>query len=198
MGTIEEIGLRSTRVRTLDRTVIAIPNSEFAALQVENFARRDRVWFNARLGLRYETTPDQLRWILVEIRKLLYAHPRVDPDPARVRFVGFGQYSLDLEIFAYVTTPDFGEFLAIRQDIYLRIMDVVAASGTGFAFPSQTTYLGRDTGLDPARSRKAEADVQTWRERGELYLPEFPPETIASLRASLPYPPSATHIAPRT
>jgi MscS family membrane protein len=198
LGTIEEIGLRSTRVRTLDRTVIAVPNAEFSSLQLENFARRDKVWFSAQLGLRYETTPDQLRWILVELRKLLYAHPRVDPDPARVRFVGFGAYSLDLEIFAYVTTTDFGEFLAIRQDIYLRIMDVVAASGTGFAFPSQTTYLGRDGGRDAARSEKAEAEVQAWRERGELYLPDFPPEAIASLSATLPYPPSGAAAMPRT
>ena len=197
IGTIEEIGLRSTRVRTLDRTVIAIPNAEFSALQLENFAQRDKVWFSAQLGLRYETTPDQLRWILVEIRKVLYAHPRVDPDPARVRFVGFGAYSLDLEIFAYVTTTDFGEFLAIRQDIYLRIMDVVAASGSGFAVPSQTTYLGRDAGRDAARSESAEAEVQAWRERGELYLPEFPPEAIASLSATLPYPAAGAPATPR-
>ena len=198
VGIVEEIGLRSTRVRTLDRTVIAIPNAEFSSLHLENFARRDKIWLSAQLGLRYETTPDQLRWILVEIRKLLYAHPRVDPDPARIRFVGFGAYSLDLEVFAYVKTTDFGEFLAIRQDIYLRMMDIVAASGTGFAFPSQTTYLARDTGLDAARSQKAEAEVQSWREQGELYLPEFPPEKVAALSATLPYPPDGAPVAQRT
>lgn len=198
VGIVEEIGLRSTRVRTLDRTVVAIPNAEFSSLQLENFARRDKVWFSANLGLRYETTPDQLRWVLVEIRKLLYSHPRVDPDPARIRFVGFGAYSLDLEIFAYVKTTDFGEFLAIREDLYLRIMDIVAASGTGFAFPSQTTYLGRDTGLDAARSQKAEADVRAWREQGALYLPEFPPDKIASLSATLSYPPDGAPVAQRT
>ena len=189
LGTVEEIGLRSTRIRTLDRTVIAIPNAEFATLQIENFARRDKVWFSGRLGLRYETTPDQLRWVLVEIRKLLYSHARVEPDAARIRFVGFGAYSLDLDIFAYVRTTDFGEFLAIREDLYLRIMDIVAASGTGLAFPSQTTYLGRDTGLDPVRSQKVEAEVEAWREQNALYLPEFPPAKIAALNATLAYPP---------
>ena len=189
LGTVEEIGLRSTRVRTLDRTVVAVPNAEFSALQLENFARRDRIWLHTTLGLRYETTPDQLRYVLVEIRSMLYAHPRVDPDPARIRFVGFGAYSLDCEIFAYVLTADYGEFLAIREDIFLRIMDIVAASGSGFAFPSQTAYLGWDTGLDEARSRAAEAEVRARRERGEVYLPDFPAEKIAALRNTLPYPP---------
>ncbi|OGK88715.1 MAG: hypothetical protein A2W08_13565 [Candidatus Rokubacteria bacterium RBG_16_73_20] len=190
IGTVEEVGLRSTRVRTLDRTVVTIPNGEFATLQLENFARRDRIWLHPTLGLRYETTPDQLRHVLVEIRKMLYAHPKVHPDPARIRFVGFGAYSLDLEIFAYVRVTDYGEFLAVQEDVYLRIMDIVAASGTGFAFPSQTTYFARDTGLDPARQRVAESEVRAWRERRELYLPEFPPEQVAGLQATLDYPPA--------
>lgn len=189
VGTVEEIGLRSTRIRTLDRTVVSVPNAEFSALQLENFARRDRIWLHPQIGLRYETTLDQLRWVLVEIRKMLYAHPMVDPDPARIRFVGFGAYSLDLEIFAYVSTQDYGEFLAVREDIYLRIMDIVAASGTGFAFPSQTTYFARDGGLDPTRSRAAEEAVRAWRDRGTLHIPEFPAAEVAALRGSLEYPP---------
>jgi MscS family membrane protein len=188
VGTVEEIGLRSTRVRTLDRTVVSIPNSQFAAEQLENFSRRDRIWLHTTIGLRYETTPDQLRWILLEIRTMLYAHPKVHPDPARIRFVGFGAYSLDCEIFAYVLTADHGEFLAIQEDIYLRIMDIVAASGSGFAFPSQTAYLASDTGVDEGRRDHAESQVRAWRERHELHLPEFPPETIEKLRATLPYP----------
>jgi MscS family membrane protein len=189
LGTVEEVGLRSTRVRTLDRTVVSVPNAEFATLQLENFAQRDRIWLSARLGLRYETTPDQLRYVLVQIREMLYAHPKVHPDPARIRFVGFGAYSLDLEIFAYVLTSDYGEFLAVREDIYLRIMDIVAASGTGFAVPSQTTYLASDAGLDDAKSRAAEGRVREWRARGELCLPEFPPPRVAAVRGTLPYPP---------
>ena len=189
LGTVEEIGLRSTRVRTLDRTVVSIPNAEFATLQLENFAERDRIWLSARLGLRYETTPDQLRYVLVQIREMLYAHPKVHPDPARIRFVEFGAYSLDLEIFAYVLTADYGEFLAVREDIYLRIMDIVAASGTGFAFPSQTAYLASDSGLDHAKRQAAEHHVREWRARGELCLPEFPPERVAAVRGTLPYPP---------
>lgn len=189
VGTVEDVGLRSTRVRTLDRTVVTVPNAEFSALQLENFTLRDRIWLSPKIGLRYETTPDQLRYVLVEVRKMLYAHPRVHPDPARIRFVGFGDYSLDLEIFAYVETTDYGEFLSIREDIYLRIMDIVAAAGTGFAFPSNTTYFARDTGVDTARQQAVEAQVRAWREREELLLPDFTPEAIASVKATLPYPP---------
>jgi MscS family membrane protein len=155
LGTVEEIGMRSTRVRTLERTLVTVPNSEFSALALENFAQRDRIWFRTVLGLRYETTADQLRHVLASLRELLREDPRVDPDPARVRFVGFGAYSLDLEIFAYLRTRDIGEFLAIREELLLEIMERVEASGSSFAFPSQTIYAARDPGLDPERSRAA-------------------------------------------
>jgi MscS family membrane protein len=189
IGTVEEIGMRSTRVRTLDRTVVTVPNAEFSALQIENFARRDFIRLFTVLGLRYETTPEQLRHILVEIRRLLYAHPMVSNDPARIRFVGFGAYSLDLEIFAYVTTSDWAEFLGVREDIFLKIMDLVDASGTGFAFPSQTLYLGKDDGLDEDRARAAEEEVKAWRERDALFLPDFSDSEIERVGGGHPWPP---------
>jgi len=188
VGTVERIGLRSTQVRTLDRTVVSIPNGEFSSLQIENFAKRDRIWLHATLRLRYETTADQLRHVLVRVRELLYAHPMVYPDPARVRLVDLAVSALELEIFAYVRTRDINEFLAVREDIYLRIMDIVAEAGTSFALPSQTIYRG-DAGLDPDRARAAEAEVQRWRAEGTLPIPEFPPERVAQLRGTLDYPP---------
>jgi len=189
VGTVEEIGLRSTRIRTLDRTLVTIPNAEFSGIQVENFAVRDSMRLFIVLGLRYETTPDQLRHVLAGLRKLLLAHPRVTPDPARVKFVNFGAYSLDLEVFAYVDTKDWGEFVDIREDIFLRMMDIVRESGTGFAFPSQTTYLGRDTGLDEEASRVAEKEVASWRESGKLPFPRFSPDTVSANENTLDYPP---------
>lgn len=189
VGTVEEVGLRSTRIRTLDRTVVSVPNGSFAALELENFSVRDRIWLHTTIGVRYETTPDQLRHVLIEIRRMLYAHPRVDPRPARIRLVNFGAYSLDLEIFAYVLTMDYDEFLAIQEDIYLRIMDIVEESGTGFAFPSQTTYFARDQGLNNAKGEAAEARVAEWRRTGALHLPDFPAETVAALKGTLDYPP---------
>ncbi len=187
-GTVEEIGLRSTQIRTLDRTLVIVPNAEFANLQLENFSARDRIWYHPTIGLRYETTPEQMRYVLVEVRRMLYAHPKVDPDPARIRFTAFGPYSLDLEIFAYVTTRDFGEYLEIAEDLNLRIMDIVARAGTGFAFPSQTLYLGRDERPPAATREEAEALVAKWRERQELYLPRFPREEVQKLEGTLDYP----------
>jgi MscS family membrane protein len=194
IGTVEEVGLRSTRVRTLDRTLVTIPNAEFSSLQLENFTKRDRIWFHPTIGLRYETTSDQLRYVLVELKKLLLMHPRVHPDPARPRFVSFSAYSLDIEIFAYILTSDYNEFLAIQEDLLLRIIDIIAASGTGFAFPSQTIYTGRDSGLDAEKSRAAEVQVQAWRETNALGLPYFPPEEAVKISRTLDYPPKGSAV----
>jgi MscS family membrane protein len=192
VGIVEEIGIRSTRIRTLDRTLVTVPNSEFAGMQLENFAPRDKIWYHPTIGLRYETTPEQLRYVLVEVRKMLYAHPMVDSDGARIRFTSFGAYSLDLEIFSYVKVTDFGEFLEVAEDLNLRVMDIVAAAGTGFAFPSSTTYLAQDEGVDRERASAAEAAVAAWRERGALFLPRFPDREIAELAGTLDYPPAGS------
>jgi MscS family membrane protein len=175
-GTVERIGLWSTRVRTPERSVITIPNAQFLTVQVENLQERDRILFSTTLRLRYETSPDQLRWILVRMRALLDAHPRVDPDTSRARFSGFGASSLDVELFVYVRTRDPLEFLAVREDLCLRVMDVVAAAGTAFALPAQTNYSGT-VGIDVERAEAAAADVQRWRTEGKLPLPEFPLKT---------------------
>lgn len=132
-GTVEDIGLRSTRIRTPERTIVSVPNADFSGMQLENFARRDRMWLQAKLGLHYETTAEQLRTVLEELRKLLLGHPKIQADSAQVRFIAFGPASLDLEVNAYVRTTDQNEFGAIREDLFLRMMDVIAASGTGFA-----------------------------------------------------------------
>jgi MscS family membrane protein len=192
VGTVEEIGLRSTRVRTLDRTVVTIPNAEFSNLQLENFAQRDRMRLWTTVGVRYETTPDQLRFLLARLRQILLAHPRVTEDPARVRLVGFGTCSLDLEVFAYVDTADWSEFLAIREDLYLRFIDAINEAGTGFAFPSSTTYLGRDAGLNGEKARRAEEKVAAWREKGELPFPDFADQVRREVWNSLDWPPAGS------
>jgi len=132
-GVIEEIGLRSTRLRTPERTVIAVPNAEFATLQLENFARRDRFLFQTRVGLRPDTPPDRVRAILTEMQRLVDAHDLVDGADARVRLVGFGASSLDVEIFAYIRTADMEKFYTARQELLLQVMDVLQAAGTGLA-----------------------------------------------------------------
>jgi MscS family membrane protein len=189
LGTVENIGLRSTRIRTLKRTVVSVPNGQLAVMSLENFTMRDKIWFHHTLHLRYETTADQLRYILAEIRKMLYEHSKVESHSARIRFTGLGNSSLDLEVFAYVLEREYEPFLHVQEDLLLRILDMIEASGTGIAFPSQTTYIGKDAGLDAEKSQKAIKTVRQWREQGKLPFPDFSPETISEIDSKIEYPP---------
>jgi len=188
LGTVEDISLRSTLIRTLERTELSVPNGTLAAINVENFSRRDKILFKPTLGVRYETSPDQLRCLLAEIRRFLYQHPKVETSSARARFAGFGDSALLIEIFSFVCTRDYAEFTAIREDLLLQIMDIVTQAGTGFAFPSRTLYLGRDSGLDREKTEAAVQKSQQWRDEKQMPFPDFPPLEIAEIRDSLPYP----------
>lgn len=192
LGSVEEIGLRSTRIRTLDRTVIHVPNAAFADLQLENFADREKVWYHPQLRLRCDTTPDQVRYILVEVRKMLYAHPKVDPDPARVRFTGIGTDALLLDVFAYVPTKDYNEYLEVAEDLNLRIVDIVAECSTGLAVPTQAVFVEESRRTNDEAAQAAAQRVREWRENAELYLPSFPQEKIDALRGSIEYPPKGS------
>lgn len=137
VGTVEDIGLRSTRIRTLDRTVVTVPNSQFSSMMLENFNKRDKMWFHLTLNLRRDTSPEQVRTLLDAVTNILKEHPRVEEGSLPVRFIGVGSYSLDLEIFAYVLTPSFDEFLKMQQELLLAILDAVEAAGTALALPTQ-------------------------------------------------------------
>ena len=139
VGTVEDIGLRSTRIRTLDRTLVTIPNGEFSTMTLENFSRRDKMLFHPILNLRRDTTPRQVRAVLESIGLMLVQDKRVETGPLPVRFVGVGAYSLDIEIFAYVLTGDGDQFLQTQQELLLKILDAVAAAGTALALPTQAS-----------------------------------------------------------
>jgi MscS family membrane protein len=188
VGFVEEIGLRATRIRTLERSIITVANAEFANLHLDNYSARDRFWYHPTLQLRYETTPDQIRYILVEVRKMLYSHPKVLPEPLHVRFKSFGQYSLDVEVFAYIGVLDYGESLEVAEDLNLRIMDIVTAAGSDFAFPSEVQYSLPGKPLDEERAKAVSQHVKEWKAKRELYLPNFPAEKIAAIKNSLEYP----------
>jgi MscS family membrane protein len=192
LGTVEEIGLRSTRLRGLDRTVITVPNADFAQMQIVNFTRRDMNLYQCSLGLRYETTPDQLRYVAAKIRKLLIRHSKVSPDPARVRFSEFGASALVLEVFAFVRCADWNEFLAVKEDLNLRIAAIVRDAGTAFAFPSRTVYFGRDPGVDVARGERSEAEVREWRAENRLPFPEFEFAERVEMVDTLAFPPEGS------
>lgn len=157
VGTVEDISLRSTRIRTLDRTELSVPNGQLANMNVENLSRSNRSLFRATLGLRHETPSDQLRFLLKEIPALLRRHPKVDPEVARVRFIGFGESSLDIEIHCQILTGVLEEFLAIREELLLQIMDLVARAGVSFAIPARSLYVTQDQALDHPRAAAVES-----------------------------------------
>ncbi len=188
-GTVEGIGIRSTRLRALDRTLISVPNAQFADMQIVNWAECDQMLINETIGVRYETTSDQLRYLLAGLRRMLHAHPRIDSDTVRVRFSGYGDSALKIDIRVYAATREWNDFFAIREDVFLRVNDLVSEAGTGFAFPSRTLYMARDQGLDGERGEEAEAAVGRWRKSGRLPFPRLPRDEIDRLEATLDYPP---------
>jgi MscS family membrane protein len=145
VGTVEDIGLRSTRVRTLDRTLVTVPNADFSSMVLENYSRRDKIWFHPVLNLRKDTTPAQVRTILQAIQRILAGHPKVEVGTQPVRFVGTGSFSLDIEIFAYIRTGDYDEFLKVQQELLLPIMDAIGAAGTALALPADTSVAGANS-----------------------------------------------------
>lgn len=186
LGVVEEIGLRSTRLRTLDQTVVTFPNADFSGMPIENFTGRERFRFNPKISLATDTSPDQIRYILLEIQKLLYAHPKV-ADAPRARFTGFGAHSLDIDTYCFIETGVYSEFLSIAEDLYLRIMDIVQSSGTRIAIPAYIAYQDKARQPDPESREQAEAQVAQWREPEPKAL-ELTQEQIDAIRNTMPYP----------
>ncbi len=187
-GVVEDISLRSTRIRTGERSELSIPNGMLATMTVENLSRRDKILFEVKLGLRYETTPDQLRAVLAETRRMLYEHPKVEQSSASIRFTGFEDHALGVDLSCYLLTTNDSEYAAIREDLLLRILEFIKAAGTGFALPSRTVYLTGDPGLDPHKTAETEQKVKEWREHHELPFPDFDPNEIPALRDQIVYP----------
>jgi MscS family membrane protein len=134
-GTVMHIGLRSTRIRTPDRTVISVPNGKFASMTIENLSGRDKIWFHPKLNLRRDTTSEQLLKVLDSVREILSGHPKVETGQVPVRFTGVGTYSLDVEVAVYVTTANDDEFLEVQQELLLRFLRAVEDAGTRLAMP---------------------------------------------------------------
>jgi MscS family membrane protein len=135
LGTVEDIGLRSTRIRTLDRTLVTVPNAQFSTMTLENYSRRDRMWFHPTLSVRRGTTPDELRNFMSAVEKVLKNHPMVDPTAVPVRFTKITKESFDLEVFAYVKTSKSDDFLPIQTELLLQIVEAATALNIVFAVP---------------------------------------------------------------
>jgi MscS family membrane protein len=133
-GTVEEVGLRSTRIRTLERTVVSIPNGKLAEMQIETFAPRDRYRLSHVLRVEHGTTAAQVRQITSGIEAALRREPKLFGTPS-VRFTTIGEYSLHIEIYAQLATTDDGEFQRLREGLLLAFLEVVASAGARLAYP---------------------------------------------------------------
>jgi MscS family membrane protein len=183
-GTVEQIGMRSTKIRGFDQTVTVVPNAEMARMQITNLSRRDCLLFDHVFDLRRETTPDQLRFFLIECRKLLLSHPRVTAvtDLTRVRLITFANSSLQVQARTMITAVSYADFYGVQEDILLKIMDLVNDAGTGFAFPSKMEYHARDNELDLELQRNAEKSIADLRKAGQLPFPDFDPDELARFK----------------
>lgn len=142
-GNVERIGLRSTQLRTPDRTVVTIPNGKLADMRLENYAARDRVRLFTTVTLVYSTTSSQLETVMAGFREVLKAEEKLWPDNLSVRFVALNNWSLDVEVIAWFNAVDFDDFKAIRERVLLGFMRSVENAGTSFAFPTQTLEIKR-------------------------------------------------------
>jgi MscS family membrane protein len=147
-GTVQEIGLRSTRIRTLDRSVVSVPNGQIANMTLENLSSRDKFWFHPILSLRHGTTAPQMSSVLDRIRTLLKESSHLESDTVRVRLLRFGPTSLDVEVFAYVLTWEWTHFLEVQEGLLLRIIECIESAGVQIALPPQTVLA---TAHDAAR-----------------------------------------------
>lgn len=142
-GEIEAIGLRSTRLRTVNRTVVSLPNGLLAEATTENFGKRDRFRLAGVLGVEYGTSAATMRLLRDGIERILRAHPAIWPERVQVAFSNFGAYSLDIEFFCWLQVGGIDEFRAARHEIFLQIMEFVESNGASFAFPTQTLHVKR-------------------------------------------------------
>lgn len=193
LGFVEEIGLRSTRIRKLDDTQVSIPNAQFSQLELENQSRRKKFLYRTVLQFRYESSPDQMRYLIARLREMLLAHPKAIQDEfQRVRFMSFGEYSLDVEMYVNIRAKTLPNYLAIREDINFRIADLVNEAGMAFAFPSTTAYVAQDAPADEKVKKSAEEAIGTWRNNQELPYPDPSRQRKKELKGTLDFPPEGS------
>jgi MscS family membrane protein len=140
VGTIEKVGFRSTRIRTLDKTYVTVPNRTLTETKLDNLSSRSirRAKFN--IGLTYDTTSSQIKDIMSDIQKVLDNHKKTD-DSGLVKFTEFGDSALNIMVVFHINSPDYEEFLDVQEDVNFKIMEIVEAHKSDFAFPTKTIHL---------------------------------------------------------
>ena len=141
IGVVEDIGLRSTKIRTFDKSLVIIPNKTVAAEAITNLSRFTQRRVTQTLGLTYDTTPEQMEAILVDLRRILTENEGVDKNAVMVYFSNYGASSLDIMVVYLTVSPDFIEHFKVRERVNLAFMRAVTARGLSFAFPTQTVQL---------------------------------------------------------
>ncbi len=140
-GTVEEVGLRVTRIRTFANSLITMPNSLLTTTAINNWSRMRKRRIKMTVGLTYDTTPDQMQQALESIRSLIREDERLHSDFFLVNFNSFGPYSLDIFIYCFTVTTVWGEFMQVQEDFMLEIMRRLKELGLDFAFPTSTVHL---------------------------------------------------------
>lgn len=145
-GVVEDIGIRSTRIRTAGRTIVSVPNGQLITMMLENYSTREKVLINPRIRLGYETTAQQLRSVLAGVRAVLGGHPKIDAATARANLSAFRDTSIEIEVFAYVLDTSYETFLAVQEELLLRIVEIVASSGARFVLPPPVQFEAKAPG----------------------------------------------------
>jgi MscS family membrane protein len=165
-GVVEDIGLRSTRLRTGERTLLSIPNGIMASAVVENLRFRDKFLCQQILRLRYDLSPDHVRYVLGQIQNLMIEDPKVEDSSARVRFLRFAEYAIEVELYCYILEPEFTAYLATQEQVLLKVMETIEKAGAVVALPTQTTFVTQDSWVDPLKAKAAQAAVEKARDPG--------------------------------
>ena len=171
VGTVEDIGLRSLRLRTPDQNLLVVPNGLLAQMQFKNMTGRSKLLISQKFSLRIETQAEQLRFVLDRVQSMLDQYPAIEPRTSRVRVTNFVGATFEVELFAYGKTGDWTQFTAIRQDVILKIAEIVEVSGTRFAAPTQLMYLSRDTGVDAEKAKDILRRVKELRAGNKFRFP---------------------------
>ena len=140
-GIVEEIGFRSTRIRTFAKALVAVPNSKLATDAITNWSRRDRRRISFNVGVTYSTTKNQMKNIISKIKEMLFCHDKIRSDVIMVNFTDFDKSSMNIFIYCFTTTSLWNEFLEIKQDVNLKVMEILESESAEFAFPSMSIYM---------------------------------------------------------
>jgi MscS family membrane protein len=156
-GVVEEVGLRSTRIRTFAKTLITVPNSKIAHQAINNYSRMPKRRVKQVVGIGYDTEPARVRAVVNAFRRILSEDERVDQSFWMVNFSEFGASALDIFVYYFTRTTIWAEYMQTKEDISLRFMDVLEQMGVEIAFPTRTVYLRQDQPLAKPPLAEAEA-----------------------------------------